>query len=610
MRSLGLLARLAGRNLRRRPSQALLLLVTLTLATATLGLALAVYGSADAPWDRVWRATNGFHVQVLAFPQPDEPADTAEVADVRRQAVELTSAPGVIAVGGPWAYLEGYLDVAGGQEELSAEVRDPGRSAVDQPLVTSGRWLTGERGVVLEDGLAEALGLQAGDAVGIEGRRFPVEGVAATVSQGRFPLSQPALVWVAPATAAELQDLGMTEDGFTLQLRLDDRADAAAFLAAHGDAVRSDTLSSVQVFTETWQERRADSHSDIDILAGVLVGVATLLAVLATATAAVLVAGRMAAEVRRVGVLKAVGVTPRQVVVVLLLEHLALAAVAVVVGLAVGRLAAPWVVGSSVTILGPPAPPMTWGRAGIVAAVAATTVLVGTVQPARRGIRDSTLRSLAVRARPPRRPRAAARLAARAGLPLPAVLGLRSAWRRPGRLVTNAAGLTLGVTTIVVALALRASLVRLDGVPVEPGEAANTKATTAFYDQVIAIIAAAAVLLVLLAAVNAIVVARFAARDNARNHAVMRALGATAGQTTAALVVSQLGASIVAVVVGIPLGVGLWSLMEGGDLPTVSLPPDQLVALAVAVPVAMAALVALPARRHARRPVSPQLTVE
>jgi putative ABC transport system permease protein len=610
MGSLGLLVRLAGRNLRRRPSQALLLLVTLTLATTTLGLALAVYGSADAPWNRVWRATHGFHVQVVAFGQADEPADAAEVAALRRRALELASAPGVTAVGGPWTYLYGYLDVAGGQEELSAEVREPGRYAVDQPLVTSGRWLTGERGVVLEGGLAEALGLRAGDDVSIQGRRFPVEGVAATVSQGRFPLSQPALVWVAPATAAELQDLGMIEDGFMLQLRLGDPADAAAFVAAHGDAVATDASSSVVAFTGTWQERRADSHSDVDILAGVLVGVGTLLAVLATATAAVLVAGRMAAEVRRVGVLKAVGVTPRQVVVVLLLENLALAAVAVVIGLAVGRLAAPLVVGSSVTILGPPAPPLTWARAGIVAAVAVVTVLVGTVQPARRGIRDSTLRSLAVRARPPRRPRAAARLAARAGLPLPAVLGLRSAWRRPGRLATNAAGLTLGVTTIVVALALRASIDLLDSLPVEPGEAANTKATTAFYDQVVAMIAAAAVLLVLLAAVNAIVVARFAARDNARNHAVMRALGATGGQTTAALVVSQLGASIVAVAVGIPLGVGLWSLMDGGDLPPVTVAPGQLVALAVSVPVAVAGLVALPARRYARQPVAPQLTVD
>jgi putative ABC transport system permease protein len=609
MRPLALLARLAGRRLRRRPGHALLLLVTLTFATTTLGLALAVYGSADRPWDRVWRATNGFHVSIAAYHPPDEPGDASLVADLRRRAEALATAPSVVAVGGPWTAMYGSIEIDGSSEDMAAVVREPGPSAVDQPLVTGGRWLTGDRGVVLEDGLADTLGLRAGDDVVLQGRRFPVEGVATTVSQGRFPLTRPALVWVAPGTADELRSLGMTDEGFGMQLRLADPDDAAAFVAAHRDAVTTDPSSSVVAFAETWQQRRADSHSDVDIIAGVLLGVGTLLAVLASATAAVLVAGRMAAETRRVGLLKAVGVTPRQVVVVLALENLAIAGVATVAGLAIGRLAAPALVGSSVTALGPPEPPLTWGRVGIVAAVAGTTVLIGTVRPALRGIRRSTLRSLASGARTPRRP-AAGRLAARAGLPLPAVLGLRTAWRRPARLATTAAGLALGVATIVVALALQASLRALDAAPVEPGEAATAKATAALYDRVTDIIVAAALLLVALAIVNAIVVASFAARDNARNHAVLRAVGGTPRQTAAALVVSQLGAVVAAVVTGIPLGLGLWSLMEGGDLPAVSVPPAQLVLVALLVPVALAGLVAVPARRYARQPVAAQLTTD
>jgi hypothetical protein len=53
MRGGGLIVRLALRNLRRRPGQALLLLLTLTIATGVLGVAASVHGSADAPWDRV-----------------------------------------------------------------------------------------------------------------------------------------------------------------------------------------------------------------------------------------------------------------------------------------------------------------------------------------------------------------------------------------------------------------------------------------------------------------------------------------------------------------------------------------------------------------------------
>jgi len=104
-----------------------------------------------------------------------------------------------------------------------------------------------------------------------------------------------------------------------------------------------------------------------------------------------------------------------------------------------------------------------------------------------------------------------------------------------------------------------------------------------------------------------VIVAAFAARDSARNHAVLRAVGATPRQTTAALIVSQLGASALAVLLGIPLGLGLWKLMDGGDLPEVPVPATHLALLAVLVPVAFAALVAIPARRQARHPVAPVL---
>jgi len=113
-----------------------------------------------------------------------------------------------------------------------------------------------------------------------------------------------------------------------------------------------------------------------------------------------------------------------------------------------------------------------------------------------------------------------------------------------------------------------------------------------------------------LGTINAFTVATFAARDSARNHAAMRAVGATPRQTAAALVVSQLGACAGAVIAGIPLGLGLWDLIDGGDLPPVSVPAASLAAVAVLVPLAFVAIVSIPARLLARRPVAPLLTYE
>ena len=158
----------------------------------------------------------------------------------------------------------------------------------------------------------------------------------------------------------------------------------------------------------------------------------------------------------------------------------------------------------------------------------------------------------------------------------------------PGRLLVNAAGLLLGVAMIVVALALRDSLDLLSLRPAEPGHAASDAAVAVLYDQIRAVIFATAGLLLALATINAIIVATFAARDAARNHAVLRAVGATPRQTVIALVVSQLGACAVAV--------GVWT--------------SSLLLVAVAVPVAFAAIVSVPARLLARQPVAPLLTYE
>ena len=160
MRSLRLAARLALRNLRRRPAQGALLLLTLTIATGSSAWRPRSTGAPDAPWDRVWRATNGFHVSLGVYHPQDEPGNRAFVDELRRRSEQLATAPGVIGVGGPWSDLYGSIQVAGGSEDLTAEIRDPGSYEVDQPLVTSGRWLGEGGGVVLESGLAATL--QAG----------------------------------------------------------------------------------------------------------------------------------------------------------------------------------------------------------------------------------------------------------------------------------------------------------------------------------------------------------------------------------------------------------------------------------------------------------------
>jgi putative ABC transport system permease protein len=195
-------------------------------------------------------------------------------------------------------------------------------------------------------------------------------------------------------------------------------------------------------------------------------------------------------------------------------------------------------------------------------------------------------------------------------MPLTGVLGLRSAWRRPSRLVTNAAGLTLAVALIVVASGLRSIPNRTAITPSGPGTALGGNAVGALYHQVQVIVLATAALLVVLGVINAVIVASFAARDSARDHAMLRAIGATPRQTVVSLLVSQLGACVLAIVVGIPLGLGVWRLIDNGDLPKMSVPVTDLALVAIATALIFTAAVSLPAWRFAQRSVATGLAYE
>ena len=97
----------------------------------------------------------------------------------------------------------------------------------------------------------------------------------------------------------------------------------------------------------------------------------SLLTLLAMASVAVLVGGRMADQTRRVGLLKAVGGTPVLVAVVLLAEYMVLALLAAAAGLAVGWLAAPLLSDPGAGLVGSAgAPSLTVSTVGVVTGVA------------------------------------------------------------------------------------------------------------------------------------------------------------------------------------------------------------------------------------------------
>jgi putative ABC transport system permease protein len=575
------------------------LLFALSLSTTAITAALTLTETADRAWHRAAQATGDFHVTAGA----EVPQEVSERDQVRAELASLGSAPGVVAASAPWRTVQVDGEIDGTEIVLYVEVRDLEPAAVDQPLVTAGRWLDNSQGVVVEEGLALAAGLDPGDAITVAGHRLPVRGAALSVSAQPFPQHQPARVWISPAAATRL---GAALDGgsYEIALRLSDPEQAESFAAAHPEV------------SGTWQEEKSDFAWEIEELTATLAGLAAIVVGLTIATAALLVAGRMASQIRQVGTLKAVGVTPGQVTQVLLVEYLTVALVATAIGLAAGTLLVPPLgrLTRVLSVYGAQAAPITLPRAAIVVAIAISVVLLATVRPALRGVRRSTLHSLTSTTRPPHRPGPLIRALARLPLPLPIGLGLRAATRRPGRFIATTFGLTIGIALVIAALALHTgvqaihrestSRIALDGDPfsfsteLEDIDRASTLGFTI------------AAFLIGLALVNAIVAAVFSAHDSARNHAILRTLGATPRQTVTAFLIANLAACLLACALGIPLGIAIFNAIRGSTLGPIELSSLTYIATSLTTLLLYALIALTPARLLAQRPITPQLTYE
>jgi putative ABC transport system permease protein len=581
---LRLAGRLAARDLRQRPGTGLLLFVALVASSTTLTLALVVRGSAEKPWDHTFALTAGPHIVATIFE-----ADTAS----DQAMADLAAAPGVAATAGPYPLLtmgDGSLEAKGRRIDVEVMARDPAPAAVDQPALTDGTWIR-DGGVVVEASFASALRVRVGDQLAIAGQPFEVAGVAVTTSRQPTPFYSHGLVWASHADADRLAAVASNR-GKVLMLRLADAGQAPAFAAAHAGDLD-------QLLVDDWQSTRLDALTDVLFaLFGLIVG-AISLTLLAAASVAVAVAGRMAAQTRRAAILKAIGATPRWVAGVMLGEYVLVAAVAGTAGLLAGSWLAPLLADPVPGVIGT-APvgfvsPMT---AALVVGTAIGLVALSTVVPALRAVRASTVRSLANPARPPRRSRLALLVSRR--LPTPLLLGLRLAARRPGRAILSATGLAVTVAAVVVALWMEAGIA---GDTAQVSDTLGEHAVT--YDKLRVVTYTFIAALIALALVNAILVSWTTALDNARASALFRAMGATPRQVTTGLTLASVLPALVAVAAGIPAGFAVFSAAaaaagDGNNSPSPT--AMGLVLLLPATLLVVAALTAAPSRLAARRP--------
>lgn len=595
MPHLTVIVRLALRDLRRRSTEAVLLFLAITAATTTIAVGLSLKDVTKDPYQATRAATRGPDVVARLLPQ--YPATTISDGDLAALQAMAHHA-GVAAAAGPYPVTWNDLRFAGRVAGAEIEGRESGAelagAAVDQPAVTAGTWLSGPGTVVVEHGLATALHVRPGDTVTLKGQSFRVVGTAVTAAVANYPAAcldtceptagsaarkSSGLVWVTEADARALADATQPLYYMT-NLRLTDPSTADSFPGT--DATPVDILP---VSLLEREDARLTDTTQAFLLTG-----GGLLVILAIASVAVLVGGRMADQVRRVGLLKAVGGTPRLVAAVLLTEYLLLGLLADAAGLGIGLLAAPRFTGSGGGLLGGVAKPsVTPLNAAIVTGVALLVAVFASFVPAIRAARVSVVRALNSGTRVPKRRRLVNALSRR--LPVPLLLGVRLTARRPRRFVLGVLSVTVTGAGVFAVLASNRHI----GGERYGGAAGLDNPQTVAMDHVLALLT---LLLTALAAVNAVFIAWAAVLDARPAASLSRALGASKGQVTAALVSAQVLPAACGALLTVPAGVSLLAMAnKGGEV--VYPPLWQTLVLVAGSVLVTAALTALPARRAA-----------
>jgi putative ABC transport system permease protein len=445
------LYRKALADLRTHRLQSVLILVMLFGATTALALAVTVRRGMAEPYERAFAQADGAHIW---FYGRTADVDWTPVADLE----------GVTGTAGPYAFAVPQVQFPGPdgrrlRRDLLLRGLPAELPAIGRPLVTDGRWLSGANEVALDRNFARQVGIRVGDHVTVGGpggaHDLQVVGLTLDVGRGPFPDWNPPLAYTLPPTLAAIEpDAGRLRSVFGVRL-----AGPEASARVTAQAYRR-YPENVLTGTDDWTEVRA-TVTEVNDIYSLLLGVFSIFALGAAGFVIVnAIGGRVIAQFREIGMLKAVGFTPTQVILLFLLENLALAIVATVAGIAAAALLAPGFLDETARVFNTtPTSAFDPGVALLVLAGVGAAVSVCTIVPAWQAGRIPIVQAITTGfARVQRRPSLLGRAAARLRLPVPVVLGIKDAFARPLRAWLTVAALSLTVVTATFSLGMELTL--------------------------------------------------------------------------------------------------------------------------------------------------------
>ncbi|MGI5244954.1 FtsX-like permease family protein [Dactylosporangium sp. CA-139066] len=430
--------RAARAAVRRRRLQTLVLALVTLFSTATIVVALALLDASSAPFDRAFEQQKGPHViATYATPHPALAANAAATAGPFPQLVLDVPADAAPI----WA--TGPITVVGRAE--------PG-GAVDALAPWAGRWASGPDEVVfnMEPAPPDMVDAFAGELLG---KKIAVPGRPALTIVGlAYSVSHTADAWVTPETMARLGPTGAQV------LYRFPRAGTGAQVDAAIAALPQDGLQG----TQSYLTRKAAVAAGPGTILPFLIVFGVLGLVVAVLIVANVVSGAVISGFRHIGVLKALGFTPRQVVSVYLVMVTVPSAAGALLGAGLGTVAARPLLRNAFLGLGFGGQVTTGAWVPLTGALGVPALVVLTaLVPALRAHSLSAAEAISAGSAPKTgRGLRAQRSLAGTRLPRAVSLGLGLPFARPGRTGLTMAALLLGVITVTFAGGLATSVIR------------------------------------------------------------------------------------------------------------------------------------------------------
>ncbi|MGY5032630.1 ABC transporter permease [Streptomyces sp. 900116325] len=427
---------------RRRVQTLMIGLATMmAVAASVLGGSLLVVSG--GPFDDAFAKQQGAHLSVQF--------DAGEVS--AGQLTKSRDAEGVSGAAGPFrtATVTPRSDGAGPQWPMTVVGRaGPGRD-VDEVALLDGRWPTHTGEIVLSanSSLIPTMGrkLTFPDLSGAP--TLTVVGVARSVTQT-------ADAWVVPSQMPALTAPG--SGGYQMLYRFTD-AGAAPQITAGGKAVTDSLPQGAAVGEQSWLTVKKTAERDTALYVPFLVAFGALGLVMSVLIVGNVVASAVGTGTRHIGILKAVGFTPTQVVRAYVGQALIPAAVGTALGVLAGHLLAVPVLAEAEEVYGTSSLSIApWVDLAVIAGVLCLVAATAWGSAWRAG-RLRTVDALAVgRTASAGHGRWAARLAGRLPLPQPVALGIARPLARPARALAMGTAILFGAVAVTFTVGMAASL--------------------------------------------------------------------------------------------------------------------------------------------------------